>query len=263
MSYPGFWKRGFTLIELLVVVAIIALLISLLMPSLQQARYQAKQTVCLSNVRGQITALMTYAAEANGRFPSRLGQTGGADYARLGPTHPTEGLDLSPWAVLRHTHLTNGHLLTCPLTVHLADPWGFYRDPEWVSSSGATGGWYTERNAICMAYAWFAGYTEVDEFLFQDNEPVWPMRTEQCRADTPFITHRITWVPYSGRILDDFAHMGAGRVLSVAYGNVDSQMKSRDTSIGFADGHAELRRRDEIDYRARARFLYGGMRYFY
>lgn len=60
---------AFTMVELLVVVAIIALLISLMMPALTRSREQARRSVCAANTRGIGQALHLYSSDNDRRYP--------------------------------------------------------------------------------------------------------------------------------------------------------------------------------------------------
>jgi len=60
---------GFTLVELLVVVAIIALLIAILLPSLNKAREAGRSVVCMTHLKQIGQAVIMYAGENNQTLP--------------------------------------------------------------------------------------------------------------------------------------------------------------------------------------------------
>ena len=83
--------RKFTLIELLVVIAIIAILASLLLPSLSKAREYAKSASCMSNLRQTSVVSNSYLADYPGPFPGLVNYA----WARTMVTYRYDSFDVS------------------------------------------------------------------------------------------------------------------------------------------------------------------------
>jgi prepilin-type N-terminal cleavage/methylation domain-containing protein len=97
---------AFTLIEVLVVVAIIALLISILLPSLNLAREQARWTKCLANMSNLPKGVMafTQSHKGNGQLMLQNGDTAEVDRADPGRDRYAyqSGIDGQPGTWLKH-----------------------------------------------------------------------------------------------------------------------------------------------------------------
>ncbi len=73
-------KKGFSLVELMVVVAIIALLITILIPTLTRAEEQARQAKCQANMKGVGLGWIMYARGNNAIPPMLSGTTAAGAY---------------------------------------------------------------------------------------------------------------------------------------------------------------------------------------
>ena len=88
---------GFTLVELLVVIGIIALLISILLPTLGRARSSSKQIKCAANLRSIGQGFAIYAGEYSSGLPA-------AYVYKTGPTNPDVGGGTAAKPLLGYTH---------------------------------------------------------------------------------------------------------------------------------------------------------------
>lgn len=76
-------RHAFTLIELLVVVSIVALLIAILLPALQKARFHARHTICASNLKQMTIGFNTYAVDNRTYYPKAYAQEDIPESSRL------------------------------------------------------------------------------------------------------------------------------------------------------------------------------------
>ncbi|NLX04726.1 MAG: DUF1559 domain-containing protein [Phycisphaerae bacterium] len=96
-------SKSFTLIELLVVVAIIAVLVSMLLPALSTARAEAQRIACLGQMRQVGLGLQNYMTDTSGRYPAAFVDHWQRWYHALlpymgyGSYDPTSAADQEAW----------------------------------------------------------------------------------------------------------------------------------------------------------------------
>ncbi|HOQ84930.1 MAG TPA: prepilin-type N-terminal cleavage/methylation domain-containing protein [Phycisphaerae bacterium] len=119
MTYRAVHPRsaGFTLIEILVVVAIIALLVAILLPSLARARWQTRVVACRAHMHDLGTAFTVYTETYKGYFP-------------VTPNNTSDSF----WSLYKARLLPDVKVLICPASRNVIRPHTLQAPPKMVSS---------------------------------------------------------------------------------------------------------------------------------
>jgi prepilin-type processing-associated H-X9-DG protein/prepilin-type N-terminal cleavage/methylation domain-containing protein len=231
-------RAAFTLVELLVVIGIIALLVGILLPTLNRARKASRTTACLSNVRQLTISFTIYIQENRGK---------------TSPYFTTPHLQ---WLhqLKRYGHVNDARLCPeardeNPLTAATGDQYGgaFYcwgpkganiKDPE--TGKGGTGSYGL--NGFCYRYGGIGGNdinllsngggvvgrfydfpvkrgSEVPIVADCIWENAWPLETDTCPPNLIFHDYGVGTYGLMNRFLI-------------------ARHPNKTINIGFVDGHA-------------------------
>jgi prepilin-type N-terminal cleavage/methylation domain-containing protein/prepilin-type processing-associated H-X9-DG protein len=177
-------KNGFTLVELLVVIGIIALLISILLPSLSAAREASNRIKCASNLRQIGNACMLHAAEHQGYYPF----AGAVNSTTGGPVTAATPANMDDAYSTRYTYISAPGYprVIAPFPIALAKYLGGVTTPPDVASS-------------VTAMASNAGFTRVFQCPSQTYAP-----------QSFFVTDNTTSVAWSSMLMTNSYQLNEG-----------------------------------------------------
>jgi len=224
-------RFGFTLIEVLVVVAIIALLVAILLPSLARARDQAQTTSCASNMRQLHYGFTMYAQDNQGRYPGSTHDFGldWLGYDNENRANPAFGHGRAPEDGVIYKYMSDqAKAYTCPA----------HAKPRWASEDF----WYFSYKSLSImsgakAEQVIAGHYPAKNFDTDDHweDPGHPM--EYLDA-TPLLVEALITFPEQAGITRYENSWWLGN-MSLANRHLKSSGRVAVSNVVYTDGHVD------------------------
>jgi type II secretory pathway pseudopilin PulG len=155
-------KRGFTLAELIVIIVILAILVSIFVPYLMNAREESRRLSCRDNLRQIFAGLQNYANDNTKFFPSvtkdaanpgaYVAFTGSDDPNPFAPNSAVKPNDVtaSLWLLVRGGYLKETGVFVCPSAVGQKD---LLQDPSGRGVKSTDRGNFRRRANLSYSYA--------------------------------------------------------------------------------------------------------------
>lgn len=277
--------KGFTLVELLVVISIIAVLLAVLIPSLNKARLISQRILCMNNARQQYLIQLTYAQSNDGKFAQHWTNL---PYTIKNTVIKKNDEEVSLAYYLYKPYVKDSRIFICPALIRFAAEspiaWGMCRDTRWYSDKDGEydkGGWDSTRpnskelpNYICIPYNWYANltpcaesYTDTrpyDNVLYYNKTKPFPKKTSECTSEKVVVSH-IFMCDKGPAKFRDMGHGGSTKQwIDIRNTPIDQPPTSRNTNkmytidnpVVYADAHTEYVMKK--DTRIRVRYDYTG-----
>ena len=144
---PAQQKAAFTLIELLVVIAIIAILASMLLPTLSRAKEKAQATQCVAQAKQLGLAMRLYGDDSSDLLPMASGSV------------PWASPDPLPWTVPLLDYYRNTNVLRCPaMCLHYQkSPYNYFMGSRAVYATTGQLGSLNLRQVLFPSYYLLSG----------------------------------------------------------------------------------------------------------
>lgn len=228
--------KHFTLIELLVVVAIIGILASLLLPTLQKARNRGKVSLCQNNLKQLTTILLHYTDDNKGQGPEETYWGSGQAYSpKILPYFMKQTGDTTTKSKVRLK------LLICPdLTGPLSDYVGVY-GTNYINSSYAIAiGTGDKENTL---WGWTGTFNGDRRCPIPNLKYLNKLVPEKTDGDTPFRVSTASNTPAAGDLANPNNQPVGGRTY-----NADNMPHGEGCNTSFLDGHVVFTPRSNMKY---------------